>query len=177
MIHKILFIGPQGSGKSTQGKMLAEYLNIPYLGMGDIFRSISKKESAAGERIRRILEAGNLVDDKTAAKLVTKRLNDSLFGKGFILDGFPRTLEQSTLFDPNFDMVFYLNVAKEELIKRLLSRGRLDDTEQSISKRLDNYFKQTEPLLSLYRQKGILKEINGLGSIEEIQQKIRSYFS
>ncbi len=174
---KILFIGPQGSGKSTQAKMLAEYLNIPYLGMGDIFRSISGEESSEGERIKRILEAGNLVDDKTAAKLITKRLKGSLFERGFILDGFPRNLEQLALFDPNFDMVFYLNVLKEELIKRLLSRGRLDDTEQSIATRLDNYFKQTEPLLSFYKQKGILKEVNGKGSIEEIQQKIRSHFS
>lgn len=163
---KILFIGPQGSGKSTQGKLLAQFLGLQYISTGDIFREMT------GE-IKQILDQGKLVDDRTTSKIVEGRLKKEESINGFILDGYPRTLEQIKLFDPVFDKVIYLDLSDGEATKRLLIRRRNDDTEELIAERLRNYHLQTDPILDYFRQKGILLEIEGLGSIDEIQQRIR----
>lgn len=169
---KILFIGPQGSGKSTQGKLLAQHLNIPYLSTGEIFRNLSEEDSGEGKRIRQILSEGKLVDDATTSEIVKKKLSESDFKDNFILDGYPRTLEQLNSFDPGFDKVVYLKVPQEELIQRLLQRGREDDTLELIKTRLELYFAQTEPILDHFRQTGILVEIDGIGTVDQIQTKI-----
>lgn len=163
---KILLIGPQGSGKSTQGKLLAQFLGLPYISTGDLFREM-------GGEIKQILDQGKLVDDQTTAKIVEAKLNGEEYRNGFILDGYPRTMEQIKLFDPGFDKVIYLDLSDKEATKRLLVRGREDDTEELIAERLRNYHRQTDPISDYYRQKEILKQIDGLGSIEEIQQRIR----
>ncbi|TSC87357.1 MAG: adenylate kinase [Microgenomates group bacterium Gr01-1014_7] len=163
---KILLIGPQGSGKSTQGKLLARFLGLPYISTGDIFRQM-------GGKIKEVLDQGRLVDDEVASKIVEEKLIEPEYGKGFIFDGYPRTLEQIKLFDPEFDKVFFLDLADEEAIKRLLARGRTDDTRELITQRLKAYHEQTDPILGYYRQRGKLYHIDGVGSIEEIQQKIR----
>lgn len=163
---KILLIGPQGSGKSTQGKLLAQFLGLPYISTGDIFRQMR------GE-IKRILDQGKLVDDETTSKIVKEKLQEEKYQKGFIMDGYPRTLEQIRLHDPGFDKVIFLDLPDEEAIQRLLARGREDDTAQSIAERLKNYHTQTDPILDYYKQKAILTEIDGEGSIEDIQQKIK----
>lgn len=173
---KILFIGPQGSGKSTQGKLLAEFLSLSYLSTGDIFRSKSGEDSEEGKKIKEILESGKLVDNKTTSEIVKEKLSDKLFGSGFVMDGYPRNFEQMTTFDPDFDIVFYLKVPEEILLERLTSRGRVDDTPESIKVRLDNYFQQTEPLISCFKQKGILKEIDGMGSVDEIHRNLKNSF-
>lgn len=170
---RILFIGPQGSGKSTQGKLLSKHLKLPYFSTGDIFRSKSSENSDEGKRIREILQSGRLVDDQATCQLVKQKLSDK---DSFIMDGYPRNLEQLNTFDPKFDIVFYLQVSKDELIKRLVNRGRSDDTHESIKVRLDNYFQQTEPLLNHFRERGILKEIDGVENIKEIQRGIISSF-
>lgn len=162
---KILFIGPQGSGKSTQGKLLAQFLGLQYISTGDIFREMT------GE-IKQILDQGKLVDDQTTSKIVEERLKEENIN-GFVLDGYPRTLDQIKLFDPAFDKVIYLDLSDGEATKRLLIRKRNDDTEELIAERLRNYHLQTDPILDYFRQKGILLEIEGLGSIDEIQQRIR----
>lgn len=175
---KIILIGPQGSGKSTQGKFLAEYLKIPFISTGDIFRSIAKEDSKEGKRIRQMQESGQLVDDQTTIGLIRKRLQLDDCNDGFILDGFPRTLKQAqNVEDLDFDKVLYFKLSQEEVLKRLLKRGRVDDTEDSIKIRLGLYFKQTEPLIEYFKNKGILKEIEGSGSIDSIQTKIRQEFS
>lgn len=168
---KILLTGPQGSGKSTQADLLAQYLNVPKISTGDIFRKIKQEDSEKGKRIRQILNSGQLVDDQTTAEIVKRRLAGE--GSGFVMDGYPRTLEQINLFDPLFDKVFYLKLSDEEAIKRLLSRGREDDTRELIAQRLKIYHQQTDPVLDYYKVKGLLKEIDGLGSIDEIRQRIR----
>lgn len=173
---KILLIGPQGSGKSTQASLLAEYLNLPKISVGDIFRELSKEESSEAQRLREILQAGKLVDDQTTSEIVKNRLNQADCQNGFILDGYPRTIEQMQTFDPNFDKVIYLEVPKEEVMKRLMARGRADDTHELIETRLDLYYKQTQPLLDHYRNKGILIEVNGVGSVEQIQEEIKKNF-
>lgn len=170
---RILLIGPQGSGKSTQAQALAKLLNIPKISTGDILREIAKEDSEEARKIRQIQNEGKLVDDATIAKIVEERLKENDTASGFILDGYPRNLSQKDLFEPAFDKVIYLKVPDEELMQRLLKRGRADDTPESIKMRLDLYNGQTQPLLAYYRNLGILVEIDGLGSIEEIQDEIK----
>lgn len=170
---KILLIGPQGSGKSTQAKLLAEFLKVPFISMGDIFRKISAEDSELGKRIRKILDEGQLVDDRTTSETVKQRLQGEDCQNGFIVDGYPRTEDQLRDFDPGFDKVFYLDVPEEEVIKRLLARGRSDDTYELIKRRLDLYYQQTQPLLDFYKQGNKLTEISGIGDIQNIQDEIK----
>lgn len=170
---KILFIGPQGSGKSTQGNLLAQYLNLEYISTGDIFRKLGQDNSEEGWVVKQILDSGRLVDDQTTAKLVEKRIKGIDAQDGFIMDGYPRTLEQIKLFDPGFDKVFLLELSDEEALKRLLERGREDDTKDLILERLRIYHQLTDPILDYYRNIGLLEIIDGGGSIEEIQDNLR----
>lgn len=172
-MKKILFVGPQGSGKSTQAKLLAESLPVPVISTGDIFRQIAHQKSELAKKVRQILDEGKLVDDQTTAELVKERLNHPDCQRGFILDGYPRRMEQIALFDPGFDMVLYLKLSDEEATLRLSGRGREDDTSKLIAERLKIYHQQTDPILEYYLKKGLLKTIDGVGTIEQIQQRIR----
>lgn len=177
MTKKILFIGPQGSGKSTQGKLLAKYLGVPYLSSGDIFREISKDDSEPGKKVRQLLMTGKLIDDKTTCEVLKEKLDEEEYKQGFILDGYPRTIEQIKIFDPNFDLVFYLSVSKKVSLERLLKRVREDDTPALIEARLMFYYKETQPLLGYFKNKGILKEVDAEKSIDEIQNNLRMVVS
>ena|SRR3989344_313118 len=171
---KILLIGPQGSGKSTQGKLLAEFLQVPYISTGDIFRQIAAQATTEGQKIKQIIESGNLVDDQTTAKLLQDRIEKDDCNKGFILDGYPRNLEQVRLIpNLNFDKVLYINVLEQVVVERLLKRGRLDDTEEGIKLRLNLYTEQTQPLLDYFKSKGILIEVSGIGDIQTVQDEIK----
>mgnify|MGYP001564362084 CR=1 FL=1 len=172
---KILMIGPQGSGKSTQAKLLAQFLQVPKISTGDIFRKLSKENGEEARSVKDILGQGKLVDDETTAEIVKKRLQQSDTQNGFIFDGYPRNINQVKLFDPGFDKVIYLKTPKEELIRRLVSRSRADDTFEAINTRLDLYFTQTEPLLDYYRQKSSLVEVDGMGDINQIQDEIKKF--
>ncbi len=162
---KILLIGPQGSGKSTQAALLAEYLRLPKISTGDIFREMPE--------VKKILAAGKLVDDEMTAGIIRKRLQESDAQNGFILDGYPRNITQKDLFDPKFEKVIYLKVPDSEVTKRMMARGRADDTLESIKTRLGLYYEQTQPLLDYYKDLGLLIEIDGTGSVEEIQDEIK----
>lgn len=172
---KILLIGPQGSGKSTQAQLLAQFLNIPKISTGDIFRKLTENDNEEGRKIKQILDQGKLVDDQTTSKIVEKKLKENDYKDGFVMDGYPRNLKQVDYFDPNFDIVFYLKVPNEEIIKRLMERGRADDTLESIKTRLDLYLAQTQPLLKFYKDKGILKEIDGTKTIDQVQNEIKKF--
>lgn len=172
-MSKILLIGPQGSGKSTQAKLLAEDLKMTVISTGEIFRKLSKETVGFGQIIRTILEKGRLVDDQTTYKIVKDRLSQSDCKNGFVMDGYPRNMEQLRLFDPQFDRVIYLEVPEQEVIRRLMDRGRSDDTPELIKTRLDLYYRQTQPLLDYYKERGILVEIDGRGDIQTIQDEIK----
>ncbi|MBI2019554.1 nucleoside monophosphate kinase [Candidatus Daviesbacteria bacterium] len=174
---KILLIGPQGSGKSTQAEFLAQFLNIPKISTGDIFRQIATEDSENGRKVREIQNSGKLVDDETTARIVEERLKQEDAAGGFIMDGYPRNIRQKDLFDPHFEKVFYLKVPDSEVTKRMLARGRADDTQESIKMRLNLYYQQTKPLLDYYKSQGILTEINGMGSAGKIQDEIRKNIS
>ncbi len=172
MTHKILLIGPQGSGKSTQADLLAQFLNVPKISTGDIFRKLSEEDSEEAGRVKEILGQGKLVDDETTAGIVKNRVQKE---NSFIMDGYPRTVEQLKIFDPDFSKVIYLNVPREEVVKRLLVRGRADDSEELINKRLELYYLQTQPLLDYYQEQGKLIEVDGMGDINQIQDEIKKF--
>ena len=172
---KILLIGPQGSGKSTQAELLAQYLNVPKISTGDIFRKISQEDSEDATKVREILDQGKLVDDETTSAIVEHRLQQNDCKDGFILDGYPRNIHQQDIFNPEFDKVFYLKVPNDDVTKRLMERGRADDTPEGIKNRLDLYYDQTQPLLDYYQNLGILVEVDGIGDIQKIQDEIKKH--
>ncbi len=169
---KILLIGPQGGGKSTQADLLAQYLGVPKISTGDIFRKLSGEDSEEAKRVKEILGQGKLVDDETTAEIVKNRVQKE---NGFIMDGYPRTVEQLKIFNPDFSKVIYLNVQREEVVKRLLARKRADDTKELINKRLELYYQQTQPLLDYYQKQGKLVEVSGMGDINQIQDEIKKF--
>lgn len=171
----IVVMGPQGSGKSTQAELLAKKLRLPHVSTGDIFREIAKRDSELGHRISEKLSHGEMVDDADIMKVVGEHLAQSKFSNGFVLDGFPRNLYQAQNSNHPVNQVFHLKVSDKEGIKRLLKRGRADDSLKTISARLRLYHKLTEPVLTFYREKGILQEINGEQSIKKIHQEILSH--
>lgn len=170
---KTLFSGPVGSGKSTQAKLLAKFLNVPLFQTGQITRELAREDSALGLRVKSIMESGELVDDCTIAESLKQAMSKANLTNGFIIDGYPRSLEQIKLFDPGFDKVFNFKISDEEVLKRLIKRQRVDDTQKVINRRLKIYYNQTRPLIEYYKSLGILKEINAEGSVDEIQKGIK----
>lgn len=172
---KIILIGIQGAGKSTQGNLLSEKLSVPYLSTGHIFREMAKEHMPLGRYIKEVMNAGYLIPDKKVLKIVSEYLKRSEYQKGYILDGFPRTLAQVREFKNGVDKVVYLKVSDKEALWRLAYRNdvaREDETLKAIKKRIDLFHKFTEPVLNFYRHKGILVEIDGEKEIEEIHKEI-----
>jgi len=171
---KLILIGIQGSGKSTQGNLLSRALNTPYLSTGHIFRELAKEHTAEGNYIRETLNAGDLIPDDQTLKIVSEYLKKDEYKNGYILDGFPRTTHQAEVFDRDITKVVYLKVSDKEALWRLSGRDdeRLDTTLKAIRKRINLFHQLTEPVLDFYRQRGILLEIDGEKSIEEINKEI-----
>lgn len=172
---KLLLIGIQGSGKSTQGNLLSKKLGIPYISSGEIFRKIAQEESEWGNYIRGMLKEGHLIpDDKTIA-LMHDYLNKPEYEKGYIIDGFPRTMTQAKSFD-GVEKVISINISDEEALKRITSRkekeAREDDTADAVANRIALFHEHTEPLLAYYREKGMLEEVDGEKGIEDIHNDI-----
>lgn len=170
---KILLVGPQGAGKSTQGKLLSQLLNIPVISTGDIFRELATQKNKLSEKVNQIMVSGNLVDDETTSQIVKERLQRSDTKQGFILDGYPRTLKQVEYFDPGFDKILYLKYEDNLAKSRLLARGRTDDTPQLINQRLKIYHELTDPIIEHYQKQGKLVTIDASGTIEDVWQRVR----
>jgi len=172
---KLILIGIQGAGKSTQGNLLKEELNIPYLSTGHIFREMSKEKTSLGRYIKEIMNAGFLIPDDKTVEIVSEYLKKPEYKKGYILDGFPRTLDQVKMFENGVDKVIYLKVSDREALWRLSYRDgddRQDETLAAIRKRIELFNTLTKPVLDYYQKKGILVEIDGEKSIDDIRKEI-----
>lgn len=175
MIMKIILIGIQGAGKSTQGNLLSEKLGLPYLSTGHIFRELAKEKTPLGRYIKEVMNAGYLIPDGKTLKIVAQYLKRPEYNSGYIIDGFPRTVYQAENFGNGIDKVIYLKVSDEEALKRLSFRngqGREDETPKAVQKRIDSFHKLTEPVLDYYKQKGIVVEVDGEKEISEIHKEI-----
>lgn len=180
----IILLGPPGAGKGTQAIKVSQGLNIPHISTGEIMRQAVSEESELGKKVKSYLDSGTLVPDALVVDLIKDRLNRSDCEKGCLLDGFPRTLEQARQLDALLSemaitdiQVLDLVVPDDVLVERIKKRGesgsgRSDDNVEMAKKRLAVYREQTAPLAGYYRQKGLLKEINGLGTIEEVNHRI-----
>lgn len=175
---KIILIGIQGSGKSTQGNILSENLSVPYLSSGHIFREMSKEKTPLGRYIKETMNAGFLIPDDKTLEIVVEYLGHPEYKSGYILDGFPRTVPQAEAFPNGVDYVVYLKVSDKEALWRLAGRDdggvREDNTLNAIMKRIDEFHNKTEPVIEFYRQKGKLIEIDGEKEIAAISSEILS---
>lgn len=179
IIMNIIILGPQGSGKSTQAGLLSQKLNLPMLDVGSLLRLKAQEQTEAGRKIKTLVERGELVDDSLTAALLEEELSDKKYEAGFVMDGAPRTVNQARLLESivKLDKVFYLAVPEEINIKRLLKRGRQDDTPELIKRRLALYHENTQPALSYYREKRVLSEIDGTKISTEVFKDILAHLT
>ena len=175
----IVFIGAPGAGKGTQAAQLASRFGIEHLSTGDLFRKAIAEQSELGREVARYLERGMLVPDDVVVQLVTDYLDQQPQGGGVILDGFPRTLAQAEALARELERlgrsiccVIDLLVDEAELERRLLGRGRHDDTKETIEKRLEVFRRETKPLIEYYREQGLVEPVDGMGTPEEVFQRI-----
>ena len=180
---RLLLIGPPGAGKGTQASLLAEYFGVPAISTGDIFRENVKNETELGVQAKGYMDRGEYVPDSLTNALVKDRLAQPDAQKGFLLDGYPRTIDQVHQLDGfldemnrKLDVVVQLTADVEELVRRLAKRaqeqGRTDDTPDVIRRRQEIYEEQTAPLIDVYVSRSLVAKINGLGEINEVTGRI-----
>ena len=181
---RLIFLGPPGAGKGTQAAILAQEVNIPHISTGDSLRQAIADQSALGIEAQTYLEAGELVPDALIMALMRERLAKPDARGGWILDGFPRNLAQAQALDRLLQILgqphpqaMNFNVATESLIARMLERGRKDDRENVIRRRLKVYQEKTSPLISFYKQRRCLIELDGNLPPEAVSQSIREKLS
>jgi adenylate kinase len=172
---RIVFLGPPNAGKGTQAAMLREQLGVPGIATGELLRREAASGTPLGLRVKHIMETGGLVDDATMDEVVREHLRQVDLDRGFLLDGYPRTLAQAKTLagileaaGRPLDAVLLLTVPEQELMRRALARGRSDDREEVVRERLRVYREETEPLIGYYRRLGLLQEVDGHQPIEEV---------
>lgn len=182
MTNRLLIMGPPGAGKGTQAKVLAERLGIPTISTGDIFRGNVGQGTPLGQQAKAFMDRGEYVPDELTNAMVRERLGQDDVREGFLLDGYPRTLAQVDYLDEvlaergaSLDRVIELTVDTDEVVDRLLKRaaleGRADDTEDVVRRRLEVYAEQTAPLTRVYRDHGLLVQVDGMGSVDEVAKR------
>lgn len=181
----IILLGPPGAGKGTQGHRLSETYHIPEISTGAILRTAVREGTLLGQEAESYMSRGALVPDEVIIGIVQERLAQPDTQQGFILDGFPRTVAQAEALSrlaqsgtKAIEHVVSIEVPEEELLQRLANRrsieGRQDDTDDAIRHRLEVYRRETEPLIAYYRQSGLLRSIGGIGTMEDVFQRILS---
>ena len=182
---RIVLLGPPGSGKGTQAALLKDRLGVPHISTGDLLRSAVAEGTTLGKKAQSFMDRGELVPDELMLGLIEERLGAPDVAPGFILDGYPRNLTQARALDDVLDRLkmsaetaLELVVDEDQIVERLAKRaaeeGRSDDTEEVVRNRLNVYREQTAPVSNYYDKKGLLKQIDGIGSIEEINQRLAS---
>ncbi len=180
---RLLLMGPPGAGKGTQAAAIAERFGVPAISTGDIFRANVARQSELGRTAQRYMDAGEYVPDEVTNAMVAQRLSDTDCADGFLLDGYPRTLQQVDELDAILERdgvalsaVVLLEADPEELVRRLLRRaldqGRADDTDEVIRRRLEVYASETAPLAAQYAERGLLATVDGLGPVTEVAERI-----
>ncbi|WGL53213.1 adenylate kinase [Nocardioides sp. BP30] len=180
---RLLIMGPPGAGKGTQAKFIADHFGIPAISTGDIFRANVSQGTPLGVEAKRYMDAGEYVPDEVTNRMVRNRIDEPDASHGFLLDGYPRTLAQVEELDGmikftghQLDAVVVLTVDQEEIVQRLLQRaqteGRADDTEDVIRRRQEVYVEQTQPLIEVYKERGLVHEIDGLGEVDDVTKRI-----
>jgi len=174
-VARLIFVGPPGAGKGTQSKFLADFHQIPHISTGDILRESVAAKTAPGVKAQGYMDRGELVPDQLVIDLIRERLGKSDAQSGWILDGFPRNAAQAEFLDvlldelnQGCDRVINFDVPDDVLVTRMLSRGRKDDNEETIRRRLEVYREQTAPLINYYQLREKLVTINGDQSMEEV---------
>jgi adenylate kinase len=176
-------MGPPGAGKGTQAKFIAEHFKIPAISTGDIFRANVTQGTPLGVEAKKYMDDGKYVPDSVTNDMVRSRLAESDAVDGFLLDGYPRTLAQVEELDGmieqtghELDAVIVLSCERDEIVQRLLQRaqleGRADDTEDVVRRRQEVYAEETAPLIGIYGERGLLHEVDGLGEVAEVTQRI-----
>jgi adenylate kinase len=172
-----MLLGPPGAGKGTQAERVVEVHGLVHVSTGDLLRAAVANDTALGRQAKGFMDAGDLVPDSLVCALVVERLGQADASEGFLLDGFPRNVAQAQaleaeLGDVKIDRVVHMRLEDEEIVKRLLGRGRKDDTEEVIRNRLAVYQAETKPLIRYYEAKGILRTIDAKGSMDEVAARI-----
>ena len=181
---RLLIVGPPGAGKGTQAAIIAETFGIPAISTGDIFRANIKEGTELGLKIQEIVSSGGYVPDSLTNEIVRDRLQQDDAVEGFLLDGYPRTVDQVSELDSilaetgaELDAVVRLVADPDEVVARLLKRateqGRADDTEEIIRHRQDVYHDQTEPVIAAYAGRGLVIDVDGLGAVNDVAGRVR----
>ena len=180
---RMIIMGPPGAGKGTQAKYIADHFGIPAISTGDIFRANVSQGTELGVQAKRYMDAGEYVPDEVTNLMVRNRIDEPDAVAGFLLDGYPRTLDQVEELEGmvaftghRIDAVVALTVDEDAIVERLLRRaetdGRADDTEAVVRRRLEVYAAETAPLIDIYRRRDILLEVDGMGEVDEVSQRI-----
>jgi len=181
---RLLIVGPPGAGKGTQASAVAEAYGIPAISTGDIFRANIEQGTELGKQVQEVMASGGFVPDELTNSIVADRLKQDDAQGGFLLDGYPRTTEQVHELDriladsgAELDAVIQLQADTDEVVKRLtkraLEQGRVDDTEDVIRHRQDLYREQTEPVIAMYAERGVVVEVDGLGTVDDVAARVR----
>jgi adenylate kinase len=179
-MSRIVFLGPPGAGKGTQAARLAKALGVPHVSTGDMLRAAAASGSEFGRRVKTILDSGGLVPDHVMEGVVAGRLRESDCARGYLLDGYPRTVPQAFFLagvgcgmGASIDHACLIDVPRQELIDRMLRRSRgPDDTIEVITRRIDDYGVKTAPLIDFYSGRGLLRRVDGLGTMDEVYERL-----